>query len=297
MRILILFFIAIGMLISQPGVAQNNKIEGPLGSFVNTPFMLKFKDLKIEAEAAVRRFKLQSHALDPQDVQKVQTGYEQSAYRFNQLLLGIKEDFMNKKKLKYIESFPDDYLRSLELELHQLSEFYAIHFTQPLADATAEQTDGSATLLLVVELVGLTKGLINYFSQVKQQSRQFNETYLQQHLIQPFKFRTWDEISAEGSVMPSPVEEVMQPDLMEAPTLDPLLEEASLLFQNNTNNDTYDNADTYDEWLDQNGEDTFEDDPMYNEEGNSPSDSTRFLLQKNENKQKVKTTKTKDQNF
>lgn len=231
---------------------QSNKVEGPLQNFVNTGFMLRFKDLKIEAEAAVRRFKAQSHELAPADVQKVQTGYEQSAYRFNQLLTNIKGDFMNPKKLKYIGEFPDDYQRSLELELHQLSEFYALHFLQPLADATGKQMDGGPVLLLVMEMVGLTKGLIHFFTQSRQQARRFSEAYLQQNLIQPFKFRSWDEVGPEGSM--SPAEEVYTPDMMEPPSLDPLLQEASQLLQMPVDQpvDEFDGANTYDEWLEQN---------------------------------------------
>lgn len=252
------FFVALGLCIGTTLAAQTNKIEGPLQNFVNTSFMLKFKDVKIEAEAAVRRFKLQSPQLDPLAVQQVQTGYEQSAYRFNQLLFQIKGDFLNSKKVKYISDFPDDYLRSLELELHQLTEFYAIHFLQPLADANETQVDGSAAVLLIVELVGLTKGLLNYFAQVRQHSRQFSEAYLLQYLIQPFRFRTWDEISADGMMMPSPGQDLYTPNLLEAPSFDPLLQETTNLLTPNPGfqTDPYQAADTYDEWLDQQGGNT-----------------------------------------
>lgn len=251
-KLLFTSLIMIGMSMLWPLQAQQNKVEGPLSSFVHTDFMLKFKDLKIEAEAAVRRFKLQTPELLPEDVQAVQTGYEQSAYRFNQLLYNIKDDFLNNKKRKYIAAFPDDYLRTLELELHQLSEFYAIHFLQPMSDATGEQVDGSPAILLIVELVGLTKGLIQYFGQIKQQSRHFNEAYLQEHLIQPFAFRAWDEIGAEGSFMPSPAADVIVPDLMDMPSLDPLLNEATDWLKPTEN--SYEEAETYDDWLEQNGE-------------------------------------------
>jgi hypothetical protein len=255
MRTPLTLLLLLGLFIGTALTAQTNKIEGPLQNFVNTSFMLKFKDVKIEAEAAVRRFKLQSPQPDPLAVQQVQTGYEQSAYRFNQLLFQIKGDFLNSKKVKYISDFPDDYLRSLELELHQLTEFYAIHFLQPLADANEMQVDGSAAVLLIVELVGLTKGLLNYFAQVRQHSRQFSEAYLQQHLIQPFHFRTWDEISADGTMMPSPAQDLYAPNLLEAPSFDPLLQETTNLLTPNPGfqTDPYQAADTYDEWLDQQG--------------------------------------------
>jgi hypothetical protein len=273
-----LLLFVLSLLLGTSLSAQANKIEGPLQEFVNTSFMLKFKDVKIEAEAAVRRFKVQAHELDPLAVQQVQTGYEQSAYRFNQLLFRIKGDFLNTKKVKYISQFPDDYLRTLELELHQLSEFYAIHFLQPLADANEEQIDGSATILLILELVGLTKGLFNYFSQVRQHSRQFSEKYLQENLIQPFHFRTWDEIGAEGSMMPSPAQDIYAPYMMEAPSLDPLLQETSNLLTPNPTyqEDPYQTADTYDDWLNQQG--GTGNPNNFPQEGEITTDSTLFLL-------------------
>lgn len=300
MRTIILLSLLIGLLFNTSLSAQNNKLEGPLQQFVNTSFMLKFKDVKIEAEAAVRRFKLQAHMLDPVAVQQVQTGYEQSAYRFNQLLYGIKGDFLNNKKVKYIAEFPDDYLRSLELELHQLTEFYSMHFLQPLADANEEHLDGSAAILLVAELIGLTKGLFDYFSRVRQHSRQFSENYLQQHLIQPFQFRSWDQIGAEGSMMPSPAQDVYTPDMMEAPSLDPLLQETTNLLVPNAGfqDDPYQSADTYDEWIDQSDE--YYDEDGSSTEGGITPDSTQLIIIPNTQPKKPAstpaTTKKKDHN-
>ncbi|HMQ46831.1 MAG TPA: hypothetical protein PKA00_04920 [Saprospiraceae bacterium] len=296
-KLLFTSLLMIGASLLTPLLAQQNKVEGPLNSFVNTDFMLKFKDLKIEAEAAVRRFKLQSHELLPEDVQAVQTGYEQSAYRFNQLLYNIKDDFLNSKKLKYISAFPEDYLRTLELELHQLSEFYAIHFLQPMSDATGEEVDGSPAILLIVELVGLTKGLIQYFGEMKQQSRHFNEAYLNEHLIQPFAFRTWDEIGAEGTFMPSPAGEVIVPDLMEAPSLDPLLNEASDLLQPVLDQtDNYDETETYDDWLEQNNDTalppTISPDPI---EVDTTQSVKQVLPNKEKEKSQTKSSKAKEQ--
>jgi hypothetical protein len=229
--------------------SQNSKLEGPLHEFLNSGFMLKFKDMKIEGEAAVRRFKLQAPQIDPENVQRVQAGYEQSAFRFNQLLNNIKADYLNPKKLKYIGDFPGDYQRSLELELHQLSEFYAVHFLQPLADATGEDIDGSPAILLVIELAGLARGLVNHFIQAKQQARRFNEAHLQQHLVQPFRFRTWDEIGPEGSMMPSPAMEPIMPDFFSPPSLDPLLQEATQFMHAQPASDPYQEFGTYDQLL------------------------------------------------
>ncbi len=232
---------------SLAAAAQPGKVEGPLNEFVNTDFMRKFLDMRIEAENTVRRFKKQAPDLDPEPVRKVQTGYEQTAVRFNSLLENIKNDFLDKKKLKFISQYPEDYIKGLEHDLDELSEFYAVQFQQPLADATAHQIDGSPALLLIVELVGLTKGLIDYFGKLRKASRRYNEAYLQEHLILPYRFPAWREITAEGVEYQKREKRLYEE--VEMPTMDPLLEDLSKTVEKTGNDNPYDEAETYDDWM------------------------------------------------
>ena len=90
--------------------------------------------LRREAENGVAAFKLELNNYKPEDIQRVRAGYEKTADRFNQELENMKNDFLNKKKLKYIVEFPKDYARSLELNFKDLSDFYAQNFQQVLQD-------------------------------------------------------------------------------------------------------------------------------------------------------------------
>lgn len=190
------------LLFSTAAFAQPNKKVGPaLTKFLNTEFMVKYRDLRIEAESAAIGAQSRKDQMKSSDVFRLRTAYDQTATRANQMLEGIKQDFLNGKKLKSIAEFPDMYSDGLRYKLQDLADFYAANFQQALADASVEkeQVDGSAVLLLVVELIGLTKGLTNYFADIKREARQYTEAHLQENLVQPYRWRYWDELAGSAS--------------------------------------------------------------------------------------------------
>lgn len=196
-------FASLFVLLSVAASAQPNKKVGPaLSKFLNTEFMVKYRDLRIEAESAVIGVQSRKDEIKPADFIRLRTAYDQTATRANQLMEGVKQDFLNQKKLKSIAEFPDMYSDGLRFKLQDLSSFYTTNFQQTLADASVAKTDkdGSAVLLLVVELISLTKGLTNYFAEIKREARQYTDAHLQEHLVQPYRWRYWDELS--GSVSP-----------------------------------------------------------------------------------------------
>jgi len=184
-------------------IAQPNKKVGPaLTSFLNTEFMLKFRDLRITAESAALSVQSNQEGLAKADVFRLRSAYDQTATRANQLLDNIKQDFLMPKKLKTIAEFPEMYSDGLRYKLQELADFHTANFQQALADAsvvTGEEVDGSAILLLVVELIGLTKGLAGYFSDMRREARQYTDSYLQEHLVQPYRWRYWDELAGSTS--------------------------------------------------------------------------------------------------
>jgi len=177
----------------------NKKVMPALSKFLNTEFMLKFRDLRIEAESAALGVQARKDELKSADLMRLRSAYDQTASRANNLLENIKQDFLNQKKLKSIAEFPEMYSDGLRYKLQELSDFYAANFQQVLADAQVKNVDGSAILLLVVELISLSKGLTDYFAAIKRESRQYTETYLQENFIQPYRWRYWDEMAGSTS--------------------------------------------------------------------------------------------------
>lgn len=183
-------------------VAQPNKKVAPaLYKFLNTDFMVKYRDLRIQAESDAIRVQSGQAELKPADQFRLRTAYDQTASRANQLLESIKQDFQNQKKLKSIAEFPEMYSDGLKFKLQELADFYAANFQQALADAQVkkEEVDGSVALILIVELIGLTKGLTNYFADIKRESKQYTEKYLLENLVQPYRWRYWEELSGSAS--------------------------------------------------------------------------------------------------
>ena len=190
------------LLTSLGASAQPNKKVAPaLYKFLNTEFMQKYRDLRIQAESDAIRVQSGQEQLKPTEQFRLRTAYDQTASRANQLLESIKQDFQNQKKLKSIAEFPDMYSDGLRFKLQELADFYAANFQQALADASVkkEEVDGSVTLILIVELIGLTKGLTNYFAAIKRESKQYTDKYLHENLVQPYRWRYWEELSGSAS--------------------------------------------------------------------------------------------------
>lgn len=172
----------------------NGKVSPALTNFKETEFMKKFQDLRIEAESTVRTINERQDEFEPATLNKLRTYYDQTADRANNVMDGVKNDFLSKKKLKMIVEFPDMYSEGLQFKLNELSDFYSNNFQQTLADAQVIEEDGSV-LLLIVELVSLTKGLVDYYSAIKKEARRYNESYLNQHLVAPYRWKTWTMIT------------------------------------------------------------------------------------------------------
>lgn len=190
------------LLLGLSAFAQPNKKVAPaLYKFLNTEFMVKYRDLRIQAESDAIRVQSGQAELKPADQYRLRTAYDQTASRANQLLESIKQDFQNPKKLKSIAEFPDMYSDGLRFKLQELADFYAANFQQALADAQVkkEEVDGSVALVLIVELIGLTKGLTNYFADIKREAKQYTEKYLHENLVQPYRWRYWEELSGSAS--------------------------------------------------------------------------------------------------
>lgn len=184
--------------LAQSTSSSNKQLDPALRKFVQSEIMIKFKDLKREAENSVSSFKSEMNNYKPDQIQKVKTGYDKTADRFNQELENMKMDFVNKKKLKYILEFPKDYSRSLELNFRELAQYYAENFQQPLQDVRQSKEDGGIVIALFVELFKLVPEVINHFNEMKEMAARYDDAYLEKWLVTPFKFLTWTEIQAEA---------------------------------------------------------------------------------------------------
>lgn len=196
------FLFACLLLAAIAATAQPDKKTAPaLHNFLNTEFMLKFRDLRIQCESNALQVQGADMNVDPQVMFRLRAAYDQTATRSNQLLENIKQDFLNDKKLKSIAEFPEMYSDGLRFKLQEISDYYNTHFMQALADAAPNQdeVDGGPALLLLLELVGLVNGLTRHFSEIRREARFYNDKYLQDNLVKPYRWQYWDELSGGNS--------------------------------------------------------------------------------------------------
>jgi hypothetical protein len=196
--IVLSLFLGFGALVSaQPN--PTDKVSDALSEFNQTEFMRQFGDLRIKAEAEIGAFVTNSSSYEPQDVARVQVAYDRTAQRFNGLLDKIKKDFLDTKKLKYITQYPESYSRGLELDIRELSDFYSQNLQQTLTDVTSNQQDGSALLLLLIDLVKFSSTAIQHFQRIRQEARRYTDAYLVTHFVKPNRFKTWAELNGNGT--------------------------------------------------------------------------------------------------
>lgn len=174
---------------------KKEKMDAALRSFLETPFMRKFKDLKLESENLVLTFKEDRQKYSASQINRVKTAYQKTVDKFNAQLLDIKSDFMNARKLQYIHDFPEDYTSGLTSDINDLTSFYQSNLQLTFQDVTDASIDGNSLLLLVAELAKLVPGMVTSISDLRSSVKKFEETYLDEKLITPFKFKNWEEIN------------------------------------------------------------------------------------------------------
>lgn len=173
---------------------SQKKMNDALSGFLQTDFMVEYMKLRVEGENAVKNIQSQPGRYSQENLYRLRTEYDKIAGQFNMVLGGIKSDFQDSKKMKYIAKYPESYSDGLQLKLYKLSDEYAKGFQQALADATNNEVDGGAIFFLIAEVIGLTKGLSDYFSKIKREKRLYSHAYLNKYLIAPNRWKTWQEV-------------------------------------------------------------------------------------------------------
>lgn len=171
-------------------VAVGNAIQ----QFKTSDFMVRFSDFKNQMETDARDFFARQNAYSVKDVRRVQMAYDKTGAKFNQIMLEIKQDFMDKEKVKMINKFPDMYSNGLKGKIDGLEDFYKANFQQTLADVT--EKDGSALLLVLVDLIKTAGELSQYFKNAKFEKQYMNDQYIQQNLVAPNKLPSWMELGS-----------------------------------------------------------------------------------------------------
>jgi hypothetical protein len=174
--------------------AQGHSTYWGLNQFLNTEFINKYEEARDRAEQSVKDFKTIQSEFSPEEVSSVMDGYNASAERFNQVLYKVKDDLLDKQKRKFIIQFPDDYARQIEGELNRAKDFYANNYQRRLVEVTDGRITGTPLLLLLPEIIKYGKIAFQLFQSIKAEMKKYNESMMDQYLIQPYRFKSWNEL-------------------------------------------------------------------------------------------------------
>jgi len=168
-----------------------------LNCFLNSEFMLKFEETRARAQQSAHDFKLLAaeEEFSAEDVQRVMDAYNAAANRFNDVLYRIKEDLLDKRKRKFLVRYPDDYALQVEAELNKATNFYDNTYARAVTEVTDGRVQTVAFLTLLPEIIKYFKVGIALFQKVKKEIRKYNDEMIEQHLIQNYRFHSWDEIA------------------------------------------------------------------------------------------------------
>ncbi len=180
---------------------QHNKLDKTLHGFLQTEFMRKYRELKLEAESLASTFKAQANHIRPEEVARVKRAYMKIADEFNRQLVEIKRDFLDKKKMKMIRFNKDVYANSLQYRLRELQDIYSHDFEQVVAEVTGSDQYSAIPLAAILSLIKLAQDFTEYLINANYEAKRVKEEHLNQYLVEPHRFRDWVEIEMiEGDI-------------------------------------------------------------------------------------------------
>ena len=101
---------------------------------------------------------------------------------------------MHKEKRKYLITYPDSYSKQVESDLYRAKEYYANTFQKEITELTNGQITGTALLVLMPQIIKYAQMAIEAIKRIDSEIKKMNEAILDQYLVEPYRFKHWDEI-------------------------------------------------------------------------------------------------------
>ena len=204
MKNLFTILLASSLMVCTSAVFAQKNFTSTLDALLDSEFMKQYQEIRTSAMASATAFKNSNQGYSPDQVQRVEEGYNKVADKFNFVLLRLKNDMLSKDKMKYIEKFPDEYQRLLKLDMIELRDFYAVNYQQVLAEVKGDEVDG-AVLLLISDILlssanvySLVKNMVEYIKFNKRRAKKIRTAELEKRLVKPHKFTMWYELGRES---------------------------------------------------------------------------------------------------
>lgn len=178
------------------------KLDKVLVGFLETDFMKKFKEMRLESTSLVATFKSYQGEFSPADVSRVKKAYARIADKYNLQLNEIKKDMLDRKKLKIIKKHPEMYSNALQNNLRELEEEYTQTLQKEISELTGSDTYALGPLSALFSILKFSIEFTDYLSQININARKVKEEHLNKYFIEPFRFEPWSKIqAAEGTTI------------------------------------------------------------------------------------------------
>ena len=192
MKPVIVFFILLTIV---PTLSAQADAHAALNAFLSTNFFFEFDQAREKAEISVRDFKRTQNNYSEEEIQNLADAYNEAADYFNLALGNIKRDMLIKDKRRYMSEYPNDYSKQVERDLIKAKDFYANTYQRKLRNLTGDAEAGTPLIALIPQVIDYVQIAFGLFKQIQEKVRQFNEEMINQYMLEPYRFKSWGEIS------------------------------------------------------------------------------------------------------
>ena len=169
-----------------------------LNQILGSEFMIRFDDLRMEAESMVHEAKA-LEGYHPGEVESLQIAYDASAEHFNLVLHNLKVILLTKEKRKYYFGYGgrniNEFQKLIEADISRAERMFNKTFRKEYQNLIKDSESGDnfvgGLLVLIQDVLPVT---IELFKKIKDEINSYNEALLDEYLIEAHRFKYWDEI-------------------------------------------------------------------------------------------------------
>ncbi len=169
-----------------------------LNEILGSEFISCFDGLRLQAEKMVKDAKgLEGY--HPGEVESLQIAYDASAEHFNLVLHNLKTILLTKEKRKYYFGHNGknicEFHKLIEADINRAERMFNITFRKEyqnlMSDPAVLDSFVGSLIMVIQDYLPLA---IELFKKIKAEVARYNESLLDEYLIEAHRFKSWDEI-------------------------------------------------------------------------------------------------------
>ncbi len=186
--------------------AQNpSSAERMVYNLMESGILKAYKDYRSETEKYARLFKARESTYTLEQQIEMQSIYERTAEAFEDFILSIRNDLLDKKSRREIKKDCESYVNRRLRELEMVNVEYYQQRLRPTYASIVEGKDTYASLgrrviipeipiALIAPVTKATLDIINYIDTKNDQDLAELKKLLQDEFVEPNRFKRWEEM-------------------------------------------------------------------------------------------------------